>query len=606
MRILARLLLEMRLLREGKFLTFTDCIDPSNFDYLVAAAKNLCGCSSRIEDRDAYQKPSLVLKVGPSLQKAACIIQGTYLRMFGEEPEIADIMNKKVKAFLTLMKTEWTVRVSSTAHANVFERKFNKAELLPLTSDIMNLRGHLDKTIKESRVRLTSNPTYENYRKLAVYLLTSTILFNRRRSGEASKMKIEQYKNRVGSDKQTTEELKQSFSPLEIVLCKRMCVVDIHGKKGSKVPTILNETMQEAIDELINVRETVGINEGNPYVFATIGRFYPLSAHLKGCDCVNFCVEACDPKLTSPRNVTGTKLRKHVATVCQIFDLSESELDWVAKHMGHDIRVHRQYYRLHESARELTKVSRLLLAVENGMATQFIGKKLDEIDLQDLPLLSEETAEGDDHDLAEPEVEEENNEGNNSGLGANQEDISTVVGESGAVDEHKVSCSGSNYSDEESDKEALSRAKKNQPNTRNSRRGKKTHKSKNLSVEKRKGKDKQPVANLTDESSDEEPAANEKRGTKRQYQQKHVRWTEEEKMLLFSFFKRELRRGDLLKKARIDEFIETHPQMSKRPWKNIKFYYKFQLMKIKKIAAESKIATASIKDYASFAKMHKL
>ena len=52
--------------------------------------------------------------------------------------------------------------------------------------------------------------------------------------------------------------------------------------------------------------------------------------------------------------------------------------------MGHDINVHRQYYRIHESKLELAKVSKLLLAVDSGRASQFAGKKLDEIAVEGL------------------------------------------------------------------------------------------------------------------------------------------------------------------------------------------------------------------------------
>lgn len=61
--------------------------------------------------------------------------------------------------------------------------------------------------------------------------------------------------------------------------------------------------------------------------------------------------------------------------------LPNSELDWLATHLGHDISVHRNFYRLQESTLELAKVSKLLVAVDEGNASQMAGKKLDEIGL---------------------------------------------------------------------------------------------------------------------------------------------------------------------------------------------------------------------------------
>lgn len=63
----------------------------------------------------------------------------------------------------------------------------------------------------------------------------------------------------------------------------------------------------------------------------------------------------------------------------QVVNLTENESDWLARHLGHNIRVHRDFYRLQESAVELTKVSRLLLAVDSGKIKQFSGQKLDDI-----------------------------------------------------------------------------------------------------------------------------------------------------------------------------------------------------------------------------------
>ncbi|KAG5895039.1 hypothetical protein JTB14_014777 [Gonioctena quinquepunctata] len=58
----------------------------------------------------------------------------------------------------------------------------------------------------------------------------------------------------------------------------------------------------------------------------------------------------------SPKAVTSTKLRKYTATVCQVFNLQERVIDWLTRHMGHDVRVHRDFHRQHESAVELTKI----------------------------------------------------------------------------------------------------------------------------------------------------------------------------------------------------------------------------------------------------------
>lgn len=48
---------------------------------------------------------------------------------------------------------------------------------------------------------------------------------------------------------------------------------------------------------------------------------------------------------------------------------------------GHDIRVHRQYYRLPKGTLQLAKISKVLLAVEQGKLSKFKGKNLDQINI---------------------------------------------------------------------------------------------------------------------------------------------------------------------------------------------------------------------------------
>ena len=93
-------------------------------------------------------------------------------------------------------------------------------------------------------------------------------------------------------------------------------------------------------------------------------------------DCLRQFALECDPPLSNPDVVTSTKLRKYIATISQVLSLN-----WLARHLGHDVRVHREFYRIHESTIEIAKVSKLLLAVDGGKISKWAGKCLDEIDI---------------------------------------------------------------------------------------------------------------------------------------------------------------------------------------------------------------------------------
>jgi hypothetical protein len=154
-------------------------------------------------------------------------------------------------------------------------------------------------------------------------------------------------------------------------------MVETRGKHGRTVAIILTPEITNGINLLNSLRSTVGIHEENPYAFARVNR-YSLE-HLRGWDSLRYCDTKCSPKLQNPDGITSTRLRKYIATITQVLSLEEKELDWLARHLGHDIRIHREYYRLHESTIEIAKISKLLLAVDCGKAGSLKGKSLDEI-----------------------------------------------------------------------------------------------------------------------------------------------------------------------------------------------------------------------------------
>lgn len=66
----------------------------------------------------------------------------------------------------------------------------------------------------------------------------------------------------------------------------------------------------------------------------------------------------------------------------KILDMTGAELKMVADHMGHNINIHTDVYRLQSSILEKTKVARVLIATENGSISRYQGKNLQEISLE--------------------------------------------------------------------------------------------------------------------------------------------------------------------------------------------------------------------------------
>ncbi|XP_041815524.1 uncharacterized protein LOC121622685 isoform X2 [Chelmon rostratus] len=341
-----------------------DVLVPPNFQLAVEAAKKASGFT---KSKYRYDTPSLALKLGHSLKAVCDIVIGQHVKA---EDEAAAA---RVRSFLGLISAEWDLFMSRRAWTNLEEDRWNKKEMLPVTEDVMKLNKVLKATEEAAKQELLDGPNAKAYRTLSECLLSQIILFNRRRQGEAGKITLSTYMNRAADD--PNEDIMKGLSKLEQDLSHEFTRLVVRGKRSKKVPVLLTREMTKSLDFLIKQRsEDNDILDSNTYVFARQNS----ASHLRGSDCLRKYAAACGARM--PETLTSTHLRKHVATMSQIMNLKENELDQLAKFMGHDIRVHREYYRLTENTLQLAKISKLLMAIELGTEV-YKGKSLDEIDL---------------------------------------------------------------------------------------------------------------------------------------------------------------------------------------------------------------------------------
>lgn len=111
------------------------------------------------------------------------------------------------------------------------------------------------------------------------------------------------------------------------------------------------------------------------YLFANIGTVQPISGYKV------LRKYACNCGAKNPNALTATRLRKHLATLCQVFSMSENDIEQLATFMGHSVGIHRGSYRMPDDVYQTATISKLLLLMEKGEANQFKGKSLSEIDL---------------------------------------------------------------------------------------------------------------------------------------------------------------------------------------------------------------------------------
>lgn len=151
----------------------------------------------------------------------------------------------------------------------------------------------------------------------------------------------------------------------------------VRGKRGRKVPMLLTRELEASIKLIINVRKTIGVNPANKYVFA-IPTTNSLN-FIRGSDALR--KHAKFSQLKCPQAVTSTKLRKHIATLSQLINLEERELEIIAGFLGHDLTVHRDFYRLPEDTLQIAKCGKLFMMMDQDRIGELAGKSLNEIEL---------------------------------------------------------------------------------------------------------------------------------------------------------------------------------------------------------------------------------
>ena len=250
---------------------------------------------------------------------------------------------------------------------------------LPLTEDLVKLAsGTKDKIgalVRDlSAASLPARTLKAHYNQLVQLTCAAVIQFNKRRGGEGSKIMIKTYQERQKS--QPNQDIVNHLTPLEQELAKKMDLVEVVGKRKRRVPVLLAPYMKNAINMILQIRELVGVSPENPFVFAKPGS----KGHVKGWDAIRF---ACDQEsLQKPELITSTKLRKYLATVTQVMNLDDNQLEWVANHLGHSLQVHRAFCRLPSEVLQVCKVSQLLLAAESGAVHQYADKTLEDINIR--------------------------------------------------------------------------------------------------------------------------------------------------------------------------------------------------------------------------------
>ncbi|XP_072380664.1 uncharacterized protein [Diabrotica undecimpunctata] len=408
MRELSKILIEMRKI-DPSISTMFSALRPKYFDAFVEATKRIA-CYD--PEKDIYLSPTFAMNIVRSLKQCCDIaITFAYKKQTAYLSVSTATIEAELKTLIHLFETNWSFEVSSQAANNLNLNKWNKVTIVPLANDLKLPRSHLVKLADDATKILQNylnDATVENapqktdsenilkledikaFNNLIESVYCRVILLNRKRSGELQRMYFHTYVNSIGNEKY--EEFQKAVSPSEKILLSSMKRVVIRGKRGRGVPVLFNPEVQNHIDILLAVRNAF-VPRDNPYLFAPAKS----SSHLIG-----YKILGKHAKLSGAKNatsITSTRLRKHLATLSQLLNLSDGEIEQLATFMGHTPGVHRNSYRLPDDIYQTTKIAKLLMVMENGTANNYKGKSLDEVEIDmDKNLFEDNFSESDDDD----------------------------------------------------------------------------------------------------------------------------------------------------------------------------------------------------------------
>lgn len=234
------------------------------------------------------------------------------------------------------MVSRWNTEISSIASKDLQEKKWNKPLLVPLVNDIKVFREETLKIASQCEQDFCNDKdTIEVYKLMVECTLALIILFNRRRIGDVQYLKIKNYETEM---KSSFVDFQNALTETEKVLTSKYKRVVNCGKGSRQVVILIPPLLQKFISTMLKHRGKY-IAEDNEYVFAN-----PKSTIKWGQGDVAIRNLTKKMNLRYPVAISSNKLRKHIATVTQILNLSPEELKQFSKFMGHTEKTHSEFY----------------------------------------------------------------------------------------------------------------------------------------------------------------------------------------------------------------------------------------------------------------------
>lgn len=327
---------------------FASIYNPKFYRSVVAGIRKLAKFNE-ISNEVGY--PSTAMECTALIKDMRLCLEVSYITQ-GKAVE-----QKITKDFLTLMKADIGISINRVATDTLFENRRNKKQNIPTTDDIKLLTQYIDTNRRKSFKILSAGFSTEEWKNLVRLTCGSIIVNNRKRVGEIKNILITDFNNieKVDVENQTLDTLPGQ----EKETVKQISRIVVRGKLGRTVPILLKPDVMECIHLIRLHRKEAGVPLKNPYVFG-----WPSSVRILQVDaCALLRDFSSQSGAHEPKKLRATNMRKHLATACISLELNDAAVSGVASFMGHDEKIHREFYRHNPVIREIalmTKVDMLI------------------------------------------------------------------------------------------------------------------------------------------------------------------------------------------------------------------------------------------------------
>lgn len=373
LRRLGRLLLEFKKVQTN-ITDFSSIFDPSNFSNFLKAVNNLGNFDER---KDLYDTPATAFALGTLTKELSDIW-------------IADCIEKKdmekkilAEEFMHLYNLKFSKIVNKTVMESQTEMRIKKKVILPSLEDIKKLHNYLVEKRSKAFQDLKSEFNFKSWKTLLETTLISIQLLNRRRAGEIERLKLVHYTS-LEKMENSNFDIYNNLSINAKTIANKYARILLRGKLNRTVPVLLDSEMIECLELIRKFRKEANVSRRNPYLFGIPGSVNNPEKWPSACDLMRKFSSKCDADM--PFTLRGTLLRKHVATCCISLNLTNGEIDDLAKFMGHDKNIHLNIYRQPVATKDILEISQLLEKAQ-GIETNR-NMQLNEIEI-DLNMLQE-------------------------------------------------------------------------------------------------------------------------------------------------------------------------------------------------------------------------